>query len=469
MTYKVSIVIPVYNAAEFIVDKTLKSIEEQTMDFEDIEIILVNDCSSDNTEQVINEYAKTHKNIVPINLRENAGGPAIPRNIGITYASADYLMFLDQDDTYKKDACETLYNKITSEDVDLVCGNHNMVYHGKSNRGFDFDWADEKEIRIKNIHENPNFLSMSIVSWSKIFRKEFVLKNNLKFIDGVIEDLFFTVRALLLANGIILLKDFIVVDYQVRDESLSHQIDKEYFDQFIEFYLNFFDYCDKNIEDENLYNPLFNSRINHLFSLLFYSDFYYEELSDIFIKVQTLLTKVKEKPFLFNDKSLRLFFDTIINDEYPFEYSILIYSAIKGRKNYGIDKFLKYYELDCKLYIDDGTGFNERNSIKEKYRLSEINEIEFNLEKFRNIKRIRFDPITYFFINCNILDISSNTGKIIAKPVNAKNSKGNGDKFITVDAQYILSGNFEDIEYIKIKFNIEFLNNFAIEKITKKQ
>ena len=465
MTYKISIVIPVYNAEEFIVE-TLKSIEEQTMDFEDIEVILVNDCSSDNTEKVINEYAKDHENIVPINLRENAGGPAIPRNIGISYASADYLMFLDQDDSFKKDACETLYNKITSEDVDLVCGNHNMVHNGKSNKCFEFDWAEEEEIKIDDIHEYPDFLRMGIAAWSKIFRKELVLKNNLKFTEGVGEDIFFSVRALLLAKGIILLKNYIVIDYQVRSESLSHQINKDYLEEFIEFYLNFFDYCDNNIEDERLYDPLFNGRMNQLLSAIFYSDLYFDELSEVFEKLQKLFLKVNEKPFEFSDKNYKLFFDAIINDECPFESSILIYSAIKSNRNNRIDKAIKYFEQEAKLYIDNGTGFMEKNSINEKYRISEINEICFDLKKFRKIKRIRFDPISYFFIKCNILDIGSNAGQIITKPVNSIDN-GEGDIFLTADAQYLLSANFEDMEYINIKFSIDLLDNYTLEKFIK--
>lgn len=466
MTYKISIIIPIYNAAEFIVNKTLKSIEKQTMDFENIEVILVNDCSSDNTEKVINEYAKIHKNIVPINLRENAGGPAIPRNIGITYASADYLMFLDQDDTFKKDACETLYNKIISEDVDLVCGNHNMVQNGRTTKCFNFDWATEEEIKIKDIHENPNFLTMGVAAWSKIFRKELVLKNNLKFTEGAGEDIFFSIRALLLAKGIILLKNFIVVDYQVRSESLSHQVNAEYIDEFTEFYLNFFDYCDKNIKDETLYNPLFNGRMNHILSILFYSDLYFDELSNVLRKIQTLFCKVNKKPFVFINKTFRLFLETLINDEYPFENSILVFSAIKTNRD-KIDRIIKYLEHECKLYIDNGNGFNEGDSIRKKYRIYDINEIEFNLKEYKNIKRIRFDPISYFFINCNIINVTSNNGKISAKPVNSVTTKDKGDKFITADSQYSLQGNFKDIENIKIKFKIDLLNNYKIEKIFK--
>ncbi|ADC46915.1 glycosyl transferase GT2 family [Methanobrevibacter ruminantium M1] len=498
MTYKVSIIIPVYNAAEFIIRDTLKSIENQTMDFEDIEVILVNDCSTDNTAKVINEYAKEHENIVPINLKENNGQPGIPRNIGITYASADYLMFLDQDDTFKKNACETLYNKISTENVDMVCGNHNIVSNGRSNICFNFDWAEEDEIKINKIDENPNFLTMGVAAWSKILRREFVLDNNLKFTEGVGEDIFFSIRALLLAEGIILLKNFIVVDYLVRGESLSHQVNAEYLDEFCEFYLNFFNYCEKNIKNDNLYHPLFNGRLNHVLSMLFFADLYFDDLSWVLIKIHELFKKVAEKPFVFEDTSYRIFFDTLIKDEYPFENSINIYSAIKSNRERKFDKGVKYLEQEAKLYIDNGNGFNEKDSIIANYKIYEFNEVEFNLENFKNIKRIRFDPITWNFINCVIHEIKTNNGDLLYEAINSinrrelyglnkeeqssnRNSKENirykssddssaegiADIFLTTDSQYLLYGDFNNLKSIKINFEVNLIDNNEVSKIVE--
>ena len=465
MTYKISIVIPVYNAAEYIVDKTLKSIEKQTMNFNDIEIILVNDCSTDATEKVINEYAETHENIVPIHLRENAGGPAIPRNIGITYATADYLMFLDQDDTYKRNACETLYNKITTENVDLVCGNHNMVVNGRSNVCFDFKWAESDEIKINSIDENPNFLTMGVAAWSKIFRREFVIENNLKFTEGVGEDIYFSIRALLLAKGIILLKDFIVVDYQVRTESLSHQINADYVDEFCDFYLKFYDYCETNNINEKFYEPLFNGRMNNLLSVLFNSNLYFYELSSVLIKIQELFIKLSHKTFSFDIESYQILFDILINDEHPFENTILTYAMIKSNREKKFDNAIKYMAQEAKLYINTGKGFNEKESIKEQYYIADENEIEFDLSEYHFIQEIRFDPIVWFFIECEINEIYSNEGELTFEPVNAINNKTRKSQFLTTDSQYLLNGDFNNLSYIKVKFNAEIIDNFKTMNI----
>lgn len=467
MKYKISIIIPVYNAAEYIVEKTLKSIENQTMDFNNIEVVLVNDCSSDNTEDVINNYASTHENILPIHLRKNAGGPAIPRNIGITYANADYLMFLDQDDVFRPNACETLYNKIHEEQVDMVCGNHVMVNNGNSHLCFNFKWAQKDEIKIDKIEDNPNFLTMGVAAWSKIFKREFVIENNLKFTEGVGEDIFFSIRGLLNAKGIILLKNFVVVEYNVRNESLSHQINKEYMIEFAEFYLKFYEYCDKYV-DSKLYPPLFNSRMNNILSALFYSDLYFDELSEVLLKIQELFIKLNDKSFIFYDKKYQLFFNSIITDEFPFENSIMNYSSIKNFREGKTDKGIKYLKQSGKIYIDTGNGYSEKDSITSEYMISELNTLFFDLSKYNNIKRIRFDPISWFFIKCKIENIESNVDELNALATNPLDTHLEDDIFLTIDSQYEIIGDLSNIDYIKIKFKVDLLDNAQITSLIKK-
>lgn len=467
MKYKISIIIPVYNAEKFIIN-TLSSIENQTMDFEDIEVILVNDCSSDNTKNIINNYAENHENVIPLHLKDNAGGPAIPRNIGITYATSEYLMFLDQDDVFKDNACEVLYKKISQNNVDMVCGNHNMVHNGKSNLCFNFDWAESNEIKISNIHENPNFLTMGVAAWSKIFRRDFVLNNNLKFTEGVGEDIFFSIRALLLAEGIILLKNFAVVDYQIRDESLSHQVDSDYVIEFCDFYSSFFNYCLDNNIPEELYLPLFNGRMNNLLSILFYPDLKSDELSYIFKLVQSLFFQLTKKPFYFFNNQYQLFFECLIEDRYPFKQSISIYNFIKHARSNQLQKELLNVKQECSIYLDTGNGFSERNRLTQPYEIGVFNEIKFNISNYSNIKNIRFDPIEGCFICCDIERISSNVGEFSFNSINSINTFKSIDIFLTKDAQYNVKGNFDSLKYIKIKFVVNFIDNIRINKLVNK-
>lgn len=130
--YKVSVIIPVYNA-ESSLKNALNSVINQTIGFKNIELILVDDNSNDNSKNIIKCYANKYDNIKAIFLNQNSGSPSKPRNIGIENVTAPYLMFLDNDDEFFKDCCEVLYNSITTNQVDIVNCNHasklnNSVY-----------------------------------------------------------------------------------------------------------------------------------------------------------------------------------------------------------------------------------------------------------------------------------------------------------------------------------------------------
>lgn len=121
---KVSIIVPVYNASEYL-NKCLDSIIEQT--FKKLEIILVNDGSTDNSIDIINEYAKKDKRIIIID-KENEG-VSIARNTGIKRSTGEYITFVDSDDYLEKDAIEKMYNIVTSKNVDIVRSNYQVHYN----------------------------------------------------------------------------------------------------------------------------------------------------------------------------------------------------------------------------------------------------------------------------------------------------------------------------------------------------
>src|SRR3954452_21436902 len=94
---KITVAIPVYNAAKHL-NVTFDSLLNQTMQYKDFEVICINDCSTDNSREVIENYAKTMPNIVLFDRAENSGGPVLPRNDAIEAARGEYILFLDNDD-----------------------------------------------------------------------------------------------------------------------------------------------------------------------------------------------------------------------------------------------------------------------------------------------------------------------------------------------------------------------------------
>ena len=95
--YKVSIIIPIYNAGNYLED-TIKNVMAQSIGFNNIELILIDDCSKDDSKSIIEKYANKYSNIKPIFLKSNSGHPSYPRNIGLKNVSAPFIIFLDSDD-----------------------------------------------------------------------------------------------------------------------------------------------------------------------------------------------------------------------------------------------------------------------------------------------------------------------------------------------------------------------------------
>ncbi|MBQ6494994.1 MAG: glycosyltransferase [Bacilli bacterium] len=203
---KVSIIIPVYGVEKYIA-KCLDSLVNQTLD--DIEIIVVNDGSPDNSQKIIDKYVKKYPDKVKSYIKEN-GGQGSARNYGIKYATGEYVGYVDSDDYVEKDMYKKLYDKAKVDDLDIVvCGSYNVVEETE-NKVVDLDKIifDDKKL-------NSFFGRMAV--WNKIYKKKLV--ENMKFRSKVwYEDLDFTVNVLSKAKKV----DYVnepFYDYLIREGS----------------------------------------------------------------------------------------------------------------------------------------------------------------------------------------------------------------------------------------------------------
>lgn len=161
---KVSIIIPVYNVAPYL-ERCLSSCINQT--FWDIEIIVVNDASSDSSLQIIQEYASTDSRIVVINKKRNEG-LIYARRSGIEIAQSEYIFHLDGDDFIPDIAIEYLYREVKHFNVDMVIGDHCQL---KDNRLFCYEYYD---IEPGKTRQNLLYELICVPSWSvcgKLIRK----------------------------------------------------------------------------------------------------------------------------------------------------------------------------------------------------------------------------------------------------------------------------------------------------------
>ncbi len=125
----VSVIIPMYNAAQFI-SQTLESLLYQTM--QDFEVVVIDDCSTDNSVEVVESFTeKFGGRLHVIKLPENSGSPEVPRNVGIQFARGKYIAFLDNDDLFTKTALEEFTTLAEEFQADVINTNEFFVFEDR--------------------------------------------------------------------------------------------------------------------------------------------------------------------------------------------------------------------------------------------------------------------------------------------------------------------------------------------------
>ncbi len=205
---KVSIIVPIYNVEEYI-EKCLETLVNQTL--QEIEIILVNDGSTDETESKIEKYLNKYPEKIKYLKKEN-GGLSDARNYGIPYAKGKYIAFVDSDDYVELNMYEEMYKKAESEQADLVeCD-------------FIWEYPNKQKIDTGKIYKNKKeaLLYARVVAWNKLIRREILEKANIQFPKGLrYEDTEFFYKLLPTLNKIGFVKTP-MVHYIQRSNSIAN-------------------------------------------------------------------------------------------------------------------------------------------------------------------------------------------------------------------------------------------------------
>ena len=204
---KISIIIPVYNAARYLA-QSLDSLLGQTL--KDIEVICIDDCSTDNSLDILKKYEKKDPRIkiISFSRKQNA---AIARNAGLHIAHGQYLGFVDSDDFIDLDFYEKLYTKATETGADIIKGNALTV---------ELNGTERKSVVNEYIRQNKmNFLSQW---WTAIYKRAMIEENAIRFPEECpkAQDVVFLNRCLTHANSVNIL-DNCFYHYIRRENSLD--------------------------------------------------------------------------------------------------------------------------------------------------------------------------------------------------------------------------------------------------------
>ena len=196
---KVSVIVPIYNT-ENELPRCIQSIQDQT--FSDIEIILVDDGSTDSCPQICDDYAK-HDPRIRVLHKEN-GGVSDTRNTGILAARGEYLLQVDSDDYLEKDAVEQLLRGALPG-IDLIAGGHYCVDGEERKRCIRNGLEDRKIYTAKDfIVSSIRTNDFWVMPWAYMYRRKYLLENEIFYTkDRYFEDLDLALDLLLHASGII--------------------------------------------------------------------------------------------------------------------------------------------------------------------------------------------------------------------------------------------------------------------------
>ena len=219
---KVSVILPVYNVEKYI-REALDSVVNQTL--RDIEIICVDDCSTDNSYEILQEYAQKDSRFIVLKQEVNQG-PGVARNRGLDVATGDYIMFLDPDDWYELDACESAYNQIVKNNSDFAIFGHNNYFETTK------EWQQDIRSMLKPFEDLDNNYSQikdlkhdfikSTYATMLIYNKSFLNANNIRFPKlKVFEDQAFYMHVMICAETLSII-DKPLYNYRINEGSSTY-------------------------------------------------------------------------------------------------------------------------------------------------------------------------------------------------------------------------------------------------------
>lgn len=227
---KVSVIMPIYNAGEYL-SRAIGDVLAQTLS--DIELICVDDGSTDNSPKIIADYEKKDERVSSV--RQSNQGPSVARNKGLEYAHGRYIIFLDADDMYEPSLLESLYSFAEEGELDIAISGFD-IYDESQNKFVKPTDEPHSEIfnggkiTSKNEHPDKIFGSASGYAWNKLLRADFMRDKKLMFDPDlyVFEDVHFSASVMALAERVARVDDVLIHHRVYSDQSRATLFRKYY-------------------------------------------------------------------------------------------------------------------------------------------------------------------------------------------------------------------------------------------------
>lgn len=244
MSPKVSIIVPIYNTEDYL-DECVRSLLAQTL--RDIEVILVDDGSTDACRKIVDRYAAQDSRVVAIH--KSNGGQSSARNIGMRRARGEYLLFVDSDDWIVPETCEALYKEAQGGECDCVHGDlYNEKERIEQDPSFRRGSVEGKVVSCGDyLHDTLVHKTYDIVPFLNLLKKQYLLDNELTFHEGKFyEDQEFTLKLYTARDGCGTVKKIRFPFYYYRDNpnSTTNVTTLRKFKDLFDIYLSMYRYVE---------------------------------------------------------------------------------------------------------------------------------------------------------------------------------------------------------------------------------
>lgn len=438
---KISVIVPVYNVETYLED-ALDSIVNQTF-FENIEVLMVDDGSTDDSRYIIEKYSLDYDNFYAFH-KENEG-LSVTRNYGLDRAKGEYIYFMDSDDYLIHDALEKMYQIASVNDNDVVTAsffryNENKPWiHMISNYVFNNLEDDLYNITLKDYSN----LIWDMPVWNKIYKKEFLDENNLRFYDGrvIFEDNIFSTEVYIKAKSVSVLKDGVYcwrIGAPNTSISQSHDINRG--EELYKMAVMVKDLLDDNIESKEILGKKYLKWL--IVDIPFYiskvKGYSKEDSIYIFEGANKLVNLIPDEFFNDLNNYYKVFYQMLKNEDWD-DLSELMSNDLEKNPNIPLDIDEKYIEM-FDFEEDAQKGKFKSNASKitsddESIKISFQNNIPF-------LQKIEMKKLKFIIRNQKVSDI------IIHKDFFKKNQLSIPTDFLTIGENLIIAqyGNEHKLE-----------------------